>query len=438
MSDHFQVLGTNPNAAFTLKVHRGDGMALLGMDWRDRSRPPTSSASRSSTASPAARSSSRSEPDHVPDAAVERRTEPGFDALRADPEVPLGAFPFRPSCPASTAIGCGRRSCRDADDLLGDAQEVDVELRRETWPGLLNVAFTRGFVSSQAFVDEYESSRPDLDAAPGRRRRRARLRPDPPEGEGSPRRGWGSRPAARSWRCSTRPSPIRPPRSAWSPTTSTSRTSCDRLEQLGPGCGSSSTTAATRARRLGRDPGGDRLARGRTDHVRRQHMGNLQHNKTIVVEGAPGTSSSAARRTSRWRGLYVQANNALVLRGEKAARSSMRLRRRTGQRPVGGFGTTDSTAWRDSASPGSTRTFRSRRTPPRTLASRPSPTDIGPRRRASSTRSPSSTRRRRRPRRDHARDGEPEHLRLRHGGRRIGGIDLHRRTATSQPVSPRR
>ena len=39
MGDEIEVLGTNPNAAFTLKVHRGDGMALLGMDWRDPTPP---------------------------------------------------------------------------------------------------------------------------------------------------------------------------------------------------------------------------------------------------------------------------------------------------------------------------------------------------------------------------------------------------------------
>jgi hypothetical protein len=45
-----------------------------------------------------------------------------------------------------------------ADELsYGEAQEVPIELRRETYPGLLTVAFTRGFVSSQAFVERYAS-----------------------------------------------------------------------------------------------------------------------------------------------------------------------------------------------------------------------------------------------------------------------------------------
>jgi hypothetical protein len=39
MSDAFQVAGKNANAPFTLKVHRGDGMVLLAMNWR-KGRPP--------------------------------------------------------------------------------------------------------------------------------------------------------------------------------------------------------------------------------------------------------------------------------------------------------------------------------------------------------------------------------------------------------------
>src|SRR5690349_6008388 len=45
----------------------------------------------------------------------------------------------------------------DVCDALssGDQQTAAVELRRATYPGELNVAFTRGFVSSQAFVERY-------------------------------------------------------------------------------------------------------------------------------------------------------------------------------------------------------------------------------------------------------------------------------------------
>ena len=34
MSTGFQITGTNPAALFTLKLHRGEGMVLLAMNWK--------------------------------------------------------------------------------------------------------------------------------------------------------------------------------------------------------------------------------------------------------------------------------------------------------------------------------------------------------------------------------------------------------------------
>ena len=34
MSIEFQIVANNPKAPFTLKLHRGDGMALLAMNWK--------------------------------------------------------------------------------------------------------------------------------------------------------------------------------------------------------------------------------------------------------------------------------------------------------------------------------------------------------------------------------------------------------------------
>jgi hypothetical protein len=50
----------------------------------------------------------------------------------------------------------------DPQDKLskGEPQEVAIQLARETYPGIANVTFTRGFVSSQAFVDRYVKEGP--------------------------------------------------------------------------------------------------------------------------------------------------------------------------------------------------------------------------------------------------------------------------------------
>src|SRR5436305_213114 len=39
MSTEFQVSGNNAQALFTLKIHRGDGMALVAMNWK-KGKPP--------------------------------------------------------------------------------------------------------------------------------------------------------------------------------------------------------------------------------------------------------------------------------------------------------------------------------------------------------------------------------------------------------------
>ena len=39
MKDDFQVEGSNTKALFTLRVHRGDGMALVAMNWK-KGKPP--------------------------------------------------------------------------------------------------------------------------------------------------------------------------------------------------------------------------------------------------------------------------------------------------------------------------------------------------------------------------------------------------------------
>ena len=107
-----------------------------------------------------------------------------------------------------------------ADELsYGEAQEAAIELRRETYPGKLNVTFTRGFVSSQAFVDRYESVAPISKLLPEQRGRGADVRPDPSEGEGGAGVDGLRGAAVPSSRCSTRRSPTRRPRSAWWPMT---------------------------------------------------------------------------------------------------------------------------------------------------------------------------------------------------------------------------
>ena len=53
-------------------------------------------------------------------------------------------------------------------------------------------------------------------------------------------------------------------------------------------------------------------------NVMRQHMGSLQHNKTIAVNGPTVKKVVCGSTNLSWRGFFVQANNALVLTGQTA------------------------------------------------------------------------------------------------------------------------
>ncbi len=57
-----------------------------------------------------------------------------------------------------------------------------------------------------------------------------------------------------------------------------------------------------------------------TNNVKRQHMSNLQHNKTIVVDGPKVQAVVCGSTNFTWRGFFVQSNNAVVLRGKTAVK----------------------------------------------------------------------------------------------------------------------
>jgi hypothetical protein len=79
-------------------------------------------------------------------------------------------------------------------------------------------------------------------------------------------------------------------------------------------------------------------------NVKRQHMLNLQHNKTIVVDG-PSLQVVACSTNFSWRAFFVQNNNAMILRGAgPVAAFSQVFDNYWSQQPTA-FGDTDSAKW---------------------------------------------------------------------------------------------
>jgi len=123
----------------------------------------------------------------------------------------------------------------------------------------------------------------------------------------------------------------------------------DRLEKLGnrlkiiiddSGSHKPPTSAETKAAAMLASSAG-------ADSVQRQHMGDLQHNKSIVVNGDKTRVAVGGSANLSWRGLYVQNNNAVVLQGETAVKIFSDAFDALWASPnnVSGFDTTASADW---------------------------------------------------------------------------------------------
>jgi hypothetical protein len=351
MAGEIEVLGTNAAALFTLKVHRGDGMALLGMDWRTGQPPPDfvgfsieSKPPNGSTFFPLNNRLG------FPTPAANAVGNPRSSLFAPIQKFRWVHFPFDPEQPGEYRYRVRPAFMSATRNITwGDAQEVGLELRRETHPGMLNIAYSRGFVSSQAFVDKYESAGPISTLIPPNADSGLTFVPTHPKtAEALAWMGFEARSAVLEVL----------DQAVADPTADVCVVAYDlsepdivhRLEQLGSRLrividdsdhhGKAGSGEAQSAARL--------VASAGAANVKRHHMSNLQHNKTIVVEGDNLRTVVCGSTNFTWRGLFVQANNALILQGETAARVFREaFNEYWSHNSVTGFGTTDSTRWRD-------------------------------------------------------------------------------------------
>jgi hypothetical protein len=234
----------------------------------------------------------------------------------------------------------------DTDTLsYGEAQEAGLELRRETYPGQLNVAFTRGFVSSQAFVDRYGAAAiPTL--LPASAKDGLRFVPTYPKAD-----------EALAWMgFEARSAILEVLDQAIADTNAQVRVIAydlnepevvSRLEKLQArlkviiddsddhGFSTSAETGA--ATRLSASAG--------AANVKRQHMLDLQHNKTIVVDGPSVQVVACGSTNFSWRGFFVQNNNAMILHGAGPVATFANAFDNYWSRPPAAFGGTDSASW---------------------------------------------------------------------------------------------
>ena len=321
MAGEFQVTGHNTAAPFTLKLHRGDGMALIAMNWK-QGKPPQDFVGFAIE---------YQEPDGEKFFALKNRlafpgtggdVNPNRLSTRSSPiqKFRWVHFPRNAELPGEFVYRVTPVFMNDADELsYGEEQEASVELRRETYPGQLNVTFTRGFVSSQAFVDRFESTGPISKLLPKNADQGLTFVPTHPK----------AKEALRWMGFEARDAILEVLDQAIADTKAQVRVVAydlsepdvvSRLEKLGTrlkvivdddgahGKPHSGETQA--AKRLSTSAG--------KNNVKRQHMGKLQHNKTIVVDGPKVKSVVCGSTNFTWRGFFVQSNNAMILQGKSA------------------------------------------------------------------------------------------------------------------------
>lgn len=319
--DDFQVSGTNKNALFTLKLHRGDGMCLVAMNWK-KGKPPEDFVGFAIESKP---------PDEDKFFPLKNRVAfPTDDGEVNDVQLSTLVSPIQKwrwvHFPRNANLA-GAFTYRvtpifmDEEDRLsqGVPQEASIELRRETYPGQLNVTFTRGFVSSQAFVDRFEKFGAVKTLLPPNADAGLKFKPTHPRTEEA--LAWMGF-EARETILDTLDAAITDKHAQVRVVAYdlSEPEVVGRLAKLGKrlriiiddsaGHGKPHSGETQTAKRLEKTAG--------KANVKRQHMESLQHNKMIMVDSPTMKRVVFGSTNLSWRGLYVQANNACVVDGQTA------------------------------------------------------------------------------------------------------------------------
>lgn len=350
MNGEFQVNGQNSAALFTLKLHRGDGMTLVAMNWK-KGKPPEEFVGFAIE---------YKEPDGEKFFALKNRlsfpgaagaVNPNRLSTRLSPiqKFRWVHFPRNAELAGKFVYRVTPVFMNDADELsYGEAQEAAIELRRETYPGKLNVTYTRGFVSSQAFVDRYVTEDDGIETLiPAKADEGLDFIPTHPKAdEALAWMGFEARDAI----LEVLDEAIRDKKAQVRVVAYdlSEREVVSRLQKLGKRLQIIIDDSASHGKPdSAESEAEERLkATAGDDNVKRHHMSNLQHNKTIVVDGPKGQVIVCGSTNFTWRGFFVQSNNAVVLRGKKAVKSFREAFDDFWQHDnAAGFGETASAKW---------------------------------------------------------------------------------------------
>lgn len=318
----FIVKGENDKAPFTFAAYRGEGMCMLAMNWKNTTPPDDFVGFVIEYREP------KSQkwwpiPNYMTFPGQAAQSGPDAHSSRLSPIQRFRwiHFPFSIDVPGHFHYRVTPVFMKGGEDdqtlSYGEVQEVAIELMAETYPGKMNVAFTRGFVSSKAFGKKFGSDGGVGSILPAKADDGLDFKPKDPEQEEK----------ALSWMgFEARQVILSALDAALKDTTAEVRVLAYdfndpeivlRLQKLGKRVkiiidDSSShekdEDAESKAADMLRKTAGK-------DNVQRQHMGSLQHNKVLVVDGNNTKIAIGGSTNFSWRGLYVQNNNLIAFQG---------------------------------------------------------------------------------------------------------------------------
>lgn len=348
----FIIPGKNVTALFTLNVYRGEGMALLAMNWK-KDTPPVDFAGFAIEYQEPGGHQFFAVTNRLSFLDNEGNLNPNIQSSRLSPIQKFRwiHFPFHPDLPGLFTYRVTPVFMNASKQLsYGDFQEASIRLEAETYPGELNVTFTRGFIASQAFVGHFGSNGGvgtiiPVSADAGL----DFVSKDPKEEEALSWMGFEARKAILSVLDQAIADPTAEVRVAAYDFNDPELV--DRLKKLGGRLRiiiddskdhKPDTTGESRAAKMLEATAG-------VTNVQRQHLGQLQHNKIIAVKGAKIKFAVGGSTNFSWRGIYVQNNNAVILQGDKAVDLFFTAFDNLWKNPnkPAGFGATASAKWND-------------------------------------------------------------------------------------------
>lgn len=313
----FEVYGSNPAALFDLKIFRGEGMALLGMNWKVGP-PPQNFVGFSIE---------YQEPNGDRFYALNNRVFfPGTD-IKANPNLkstrlnPIQKFrwlhfPYHSGLKGNYTYRVTPVFMNSKQVLsYGEYQQADIQLENETYPGALNIAFTRGYIGSQAFAEHFSEGNKLHPLLPPKKTNKLTFMSENPQA--AKVYDWMGL-EARQVILDLLDAAIADETAEVVVTAYDLdiKEIFDRLKQLGKRLriiiddsdkhGEKESAETSAAKDLMITTEGE---------VQRQKAGSLQHNKYIAVSGKVQQAIGGSTNFS-WRGFFVQNNNAILVHGE--------------------------------------------------------------------------------------------------------------------------